>query len=391
MKINNQRDAVIVAYGRSPMARAFKGSFSKMHPLAFGAQTLKGVLDKLDQFDPSCVDDVIVGCAMPEKYLGYNVARLLAQRAGLPDRVPGQTVNRFCSSGLQSIATAANAIKAGECDVIIAGGIELMTGIEMTHPEIYQEAALTAMVPDAYMAMGLTAENVAAQYHVSREAMDRMAAESHQKAARAQQSGKFKREIIPILVETDNGEVTVREDEGIRPDTTADSLAQLKPCFKKDGIVTAATSSQMTDGASFVVIMAREKAERLGYEPIAKFTAFTVEGVPAGIMGIGPIKAVPKVMAKSGLTIEDMDAIELNEAFASQAIACIETLGLPIERVNVNGGAMALGHPLGATGTVLTCKLLSILEANQGRYGLVTMCIGGGMGAAGIFEMEAKH
>ncbi len=388
--MNNKRDAVIVAYGRSPLAKAYKGSFAKTHPIEYGAQTLKGVIAKLPGFDPSVVDDVIVGCATPERYTGYNIGRLIAQRAGFPDSVPGQTVNRFCSSGLQTIVTAANAIMANQMDVIIAGGVEMMTDTNMGHPEEYQDALLAEQIPGTYMSMGLTAENVAERCGITRHEMEAMAVESHKKAAAAQAAGKFIDEIIPITVETDNGPVVISQDEGIRPNTNMLDLASLKTPFKEYGLVTAATSSQMTDGTSFVVLMSREKAEELGYTPVAKFVSFAVGGVAADVMGLGPIVAVPKVMKRAGLTIDDMDVIEINEAFASQAIACIRELKLPLGKINPNGGAMALGHPLGATGAVLTCKALSELKRTNGRYALITMCIGGGMGAAGIFEIEQQ-
>lgn len=387
--MNNKRDAVIVAYGRSPLAKAYKGSFAMMHPIEYGAQTLKGVIAKLNGFDPAVVDDVIVGCATPEKYTGYNIGRLIAQRAGLPDSVPGQTVNRFCSSGLQTIATAANAIMANQMDVIIAGGIEMMTGMNMSYPEEYQDVLLAEQIPGTYMPMGITAENVVERFGVTRQEMEAMAVESHRKAAAAQASGKFVDEIIPITVNTDDGQIVVSQDEGIRPGTKMEDLSSLKTPFKEDGSVTAATSSQMTDGASFVILMAREKAEEFGYTPVAKFVSFAVGGVAADVMGLGPIVAVPKVMKRTGLNMDDMDVIEINEAFASQALVCIRELKMPLEKVNPNGGAMALGHPLGATGAVLTCKALSELKRINGRYALITMCIGGGMGAAGIFEKEA--
>lgn len=386
--MKNQRDAVIVAYGRSALAKANKGSFAQMHPVEYAAQTLKGTVAQLKDFDPAWVEDIVVGCSSPEGYTGFDIARLIAQRAGFPDSVPGQTLTRFCSSGLQSIETAANAIKAGEMDVVIAGGVERMTGMLMGLPEEYQDQELLKYKPHTYISMGMTAENVAEMYHVTREEMEAMAVESHRKADEANRAGKFKEEIIPITVQTEKGEIIFDADEGIRPGTNAEGLAKLKPCFMENGRVTAATSSQMTDGAAFVVLMARETAEKLGYQPIAKFVSFAVGGVPAEIMGIGPTVAVPKVMRKTGLTVNDMDVIELNEAFASQAIACIRELGMPQERVNPNGGAMALGHPLGATGSVLTCKILSELKRRKGKYGLVTMCIGAGMGAAGILEME---
>ena len=386
--MNNAREAVIVAYGRTPMARAFKGGFVETHPVEYAAQALKGVLAKAPSLDPSIIEDVLAGCSMPERYVGFNVARLIAQRAGMPDAVPGQTINRFCSSGLQAIATGANAIMAGEMDVVVAGGVELMTGISMGHPEEYQDALLREQIPGTYLSMGITAENVAARYGITRPEMEAMAVRSHQKAAAAQAQGKFVEEIIPITVETENGPIILTADEGIRPGTTAEALAALEPCFKEDGVVTAATSSQMTDGAGFVVMMSRERAQALGCTPIARFVSYAVGGVAAEVMGIGPVVAIPKVMAKTGLTVDDMDVIELNEAFAAQALACIRDLKLPEEKINPNGGAMALGHPLGATGAVLTCKALSELKRTGGKYALITMCIGGGMGAAGIFEME---
>jgi len=370
------------------MAKANKGAFAQTHPVEFAAQALVGTLDRLPGLDRSMIDDVVMGCANPEKKCFWNIARLVAQRAGLPDSVTGVTINRFCSSGLQAIAFAANAIMADQMDIVCAGGVELMTGLDMNPALEYADEKLVEMKPDTYISMGLTAENVAAQYDISRVEMEQMAVESHAKAAAAQAAGKFKDEIIPIRVEKDGQEVLATEDEGIRPGTSLEGLAGLKPCFKADGRVTAATSSQMTDGAAFVVVMARETAEKLGIKPIAKFVGFAVGGVPAGVMGLGPIKAVPKVMARTGLSVDDMDVIELNEAFAAQALACIRDLKLPKEKINPNGGAMALGHPLGASGAFLTCKALSELQRTGGKYGLVTMCIGGGQGAAGIFEME---
>lgn len=386
--MNNNRDAVIVAYGRAPLARAYKGSFASTHPIEYAAQVLTGVLNKLPGLDVSLIDDVIVGNAFPERYTGYNVGRQIAQRAGLPDSIPGQTVNRFCSSGLQSIATAANAIMANQMDIIVAGGVERMTDIVMLPPEEYQDQELASMIPGTYMPMGITAENVAEKYGITREAMEQMAVDSHKKAAKAQAEGKFTEEIIPVHIKTAEGEQLITQDEGIRPNTSMESLAALRPCFKEDGIVTAATSSQMTDGAGFVVLMARETAQKLGFTPIARFAAYSVAGVASDIMGIGPIEAIPKVLKRTGLSIDDIDTIELNEAFASQALACINTLNLPLDKVNPNGGAMALGHPLGATGAILTCKALSELKRTKGKYALISMCIGGGMGAAGIYELE---
>jgi acetyl-CoA acyltransferase len=385
--MNEAREAVVIAYGRTPLARAYKGGFAETHPVEFGAQALKGMLQKT-KLDASLIEDVMVGCAMPERYTGYNIARLLAQYAGLPDSVPGQTINRLCASGLQAIVTAANAIMAGQIDVAVAGGIELMTGIAMEHPAEYRHKPLDMQLPGAYMTMGITGENVAERYAISRADMEELAVQSHQKAAAAQAAGKFDDEIIPVTVKTENGPLTLGSDEGIRPGTNAEALAALKPCFKADGLLTAGTSSQMTDGAAFMLLMSREKAQEMGIAPIAKFVAFASAGVAADIMGIGPVAAIPKVLAIAGLTLADMDTIELNEAFASQALVCIRELGLPPEKVNPNGGAMALGHPLGATGAVLLCKALGELKRTGGRYAMVTMCVGGGMGAAGIFEME---
>lgn len=387
--MNQARDAVVVAYGRTPLARAFKGAFVQVHPVEYAAQALAGVLSRVPGLAPALIDDVIVGCAVPERHCGFNVGRLIAQRAGLPATVPGQTVNRFCSSGLQAIATAANAIMAGQMDVVVAGGVERMTDMVMGHPEEYQDARLTGLVPGTYLPMGITAEIVAERYGITRPEMEALAVESHRKAAAAQAAGKFRDEIVPVVVATENGPATIAADEGVRPGTTMEGLALLKPCFKEDGVVTAATSSQMTDGAGFVVLMSREKAEAMGIAPVARFLGFAVSGVAAEVMGLGPIEAVPKVMKQVGLTVDDMDVIELNEAFAAQALACIRELKLPAAKVNPNGGAMALGHPMGATGAVLTCKAVAELKRTAGKYALVTMCIGGGMGAAGVFKMEA--
>lgn len=385
----DKREAVIAAYGRSPVGKAPKGVFCRTHPVDFGAQTLLGVLAKVPQLDPVDIDDVVVGCAYPEERQGWQFSRVIVQRAGLPDSVCAQTLTRFCSSGLQAIATGANAIIANQADVVVAGGVESMTMVrKMSFPEEFWEEGLAQTYPEAYMAPGLTAELVAERYHVTRADMEAMAVESHRRAHAAQEAGLFDGEIIPIqAVQEDGSRVEIRKDEGVRPGTTPEKLAQLKPCFKEDGLVTAATSSQMSDGASFVVLMSREKAEALGIRPIARLVGFAVAGCPSEIMGIGPIHAVPKVMGRTGMSLEQMEVIELNEAFAAQALPCIRELGMDPARVNPNGGAMALGHPLGATGAVLTCKLLSQLKRQGGRYGMVTMCIGGGMGAAGIFEL----
>ncbi|MBQ4249874.1 MAG: thiolase family protein [Clostridia bacterium] len=385
-------NVVVVAYGRAPVGRAYKGSLKNLHPVDLGAQVLKGVLAKIPALDPAMIDDVVVGCARPQDFQGNNIARLVSLRAGLPVSVTAQTINRFCSSGLQAIATGANAIAAGQADVIVAGGVEMMSYMPSmkagsTSKDVF-ESWLSENIPGVYMPMGITAENVAAQYGVTREAMDEMAVASHKKAAAAQESGKFDGEIIPIEAIDDEGnKITVTKDEGIRPNSTVEKLATLVSPFKADGKVTAGTSSQTSDGAGFVVLMSKEKANELGLKPIAKFLGFATGGVEPHIMGMGPVAAVPKVFKITGLKMEDMDVIELNEAFAAQAIPVMDELGMPKDKVNPNGGAIAMGHPLGATGAVLTCKALSELKRNGGKYALITMCIGGGMGAAGIYEM----
>lgn len=387
MNLNN---AVIVAYGRSAIARAGKkGALRQMHPVDIAGLTLKGILDeKLPQFNRDLIEDVILGCAIPEGKQGLNPARLVAARAGLSDSVCGLTVDRFCSSGLQAIAIAATQIQCGMSDVLVAGGVESMTALPMTidrsgdvNPWLIENR------PGHYAPMGVTAENVAARYGISREEMDAFAVESHKKAAIAQEEGRFDKEIVALMgVDDEGNEILFNKDQGIRKGSTVESLAALKPCFKKEGTVTAATSSQVSDGASFVVMMSEAKAQELGLKPIAKLVGFTVAGCDPDYMGLGPIEAVPKLMDKVGMSVEDMDVIELNEAFASQAIACIRDLKLDPAKVNPNGGAIALGHPMGCTGAFLTCKALNELERIDGKYAMVTMCIGGGMGAAGIFE-----
>ncbi|MBR2743373.1 MAG: thiolase family protein [Clostridia bacterium] len=385
-------NVVVVAYGRSPVGRAYKGSLKNLHPVDLGAQVLKGVLARVPKLDPKDIDDIVVGCARPQDFQGNNIARLVALRAGVPYTVSAQTINRFCSSGLQAIATAANAIAAGQADVVVAGGVEMMSYMPSmkagsTSKDVFNEW-LAENIPGVYMPMGITAENVAAKYNVSRQAMDELAVASHKKAAAAQETGKFDDQIIPIEAIDDEGKtITVTKDEGIRPNSTVEKLAALTSPFKADGKVTAGTSSQTSDGAGFVVLMSKEKADELGIAPIAKFLGFATGGVEPHVMGLGPIAAVPKVFKITGLSMKDIDVIELNEAFAAQAIPVMDELSMPREKVNPNGGAMAMGHPLGATGAVLTCKALSELKRTNGKYGLVTMCIGGGMGAAGIYEM----
>ena len=385
------REAVIVAYGRSAVCKSRKGSFAGTHPIEYSAQVLKGVLDKIPQLDKADIEDVIMGCAVQHTTTSMNVAKSVAVRAGLPENVAGQSLNRFCSSGLQAIATGAAAIMANQGDVIVAGGVESMTDTYAPYPEEYWDKWLAENFPGVYMGMGITAENIVKKYGVTREEMDQMACESNQKAAKAQKEGKLAPSIIPVTVtDAEGNEKVVTEDEGIRPGTNMESLAGLKTCFipaEEGGTVTAATSSQTSDAAAFVVLMEAEKAKELGIKPIARLVSFGVTGCDSTMMGLGPIYAVPKALKRAGLSLDDMDVIELNEAFAAQAIPCIKTLGMNPEKVNPYGGAMALGHPMGATGAFLTCKALDYLQDTNGRYGMVTMCIGGGMGAAGIFEL----
>ena len=385
------REAVIVAYGRTPCCRARKGGLADMHPVDYAAQALKGVLAKVPQVTPDMIGDVITGCAMPVNELNLNTSRLIVNRAQLPDEVPAQTINRFCSSGLQAIATAANAIIAGEYDCAVAGGVECMTKCFFPYDvAAYGNKWIEENYPGGYMTMGETAERVADHYNISRVDMEKMALESHTKAAAARKAGKLAPCIIPVV--KDDGTV-ISEDDGILADadgnlkTSMEKMAGMKPCFRENGKVTAATSSQTTDAAAYVVVMAADKAAELGIKPIAKFVAFSVAGCDATEMGMGPLYAIPKVMKKTGMTTDQMDVIELNEAFASQALACIRELGLDMNKVNPYGGAMALGHPMGATGAFLTAKALDWLLDNNGKYALISMCIGGGMGAAGIFEL----
>ena len=382
------REVVVAAYGRTGIAKARKGGLHLTHPVDFAGQLLAGVAARVPQLSPEEIDDVVLGCARPQEIQCSNIGRLSALRAGFPASVPGQTVSRLCSSGLQAIGSAANSIAVGEADVILAGGVEFLTAIGMGTPEEYQCQALKEIDPGPYLSMGLTAENVARRYGVTRQEMEALAVESHRRAHAAQEAGVFGAEIIPVNAGQEGGGTAVfRRDEGIRPGTSPEKLAELKPCFLEDGLVTAATSSQVSDGAAAVLLMSREKARALGIQPVARFLGFAVAGVDPSYMGVGPIYAVPKLMKRLGLTVADMDVIELNEAFAAQAIPCIRELGIdPDRQLNPNGGAMALGHPLGATGGILSCKVLNELSRRQGRYGLVTMCIGGGMGAAGIYE-----
>lgn len=379
-------NCVVVAYGRSAIAKAGKGSLAKVNPVDFGAEVLKGVIEKLPQLEPSLIEDVILGCAIPEGQMGLNPARNIILRAGLPESIPGQTINRFCASGLQSIATAASMIMSGLQEVVVAGGVESMTCPVLSSEESYLNEWLLRET-EAYVPMGITAENVAEKYKISRSQMEELAVRSNERAAFAVENGFFDSEIIPVGGLNPEGQAfAFQRDEGYRKGTSLESLANLKPCFKAEGLVTAATSSQRSDGAGFVVLMSEKKAKELGIRPLAKFISFAVTGLDPALMGLGPISAVESVLKKSGVALSEVDVIELNEAFASQALASIETLGLDMEKVNPRGGALALGHPLGATGAILTCKAINYLDHIKGRYGLITMCIGGGMGAAGLIE-----
>ncbi|HAY3120084.1 TPA: thiolase family protein [Staphylococcus aureus] len=390
------QEAYIVAYGRSATAKAKQGALFHERPDDVAAKVLQGVLKRIDgKFNKNMIEDVIVGTAFPEGLQGQNIARTIALRTGLSDTVPGQTVNRYCSSGLQTIAIAANQIMAGQGDILVAGGVELMSAVPMGGNEPTNNPTLQYDAIGASYPMGLTAENVASQFDVSREDQDTYAVRSHQRAYDAQRDGRFKDEIIPIQVnsvEYTNAGPKVHtnifdQDEFIRPDTTMEALAKLRTVFKADGTVTAGTSAPLSDGAGFVVLMSGDKVKELGVTPIARFVGYKAVGVDPKIMGIGPAYAIPEVLSLSNLSVEDIDLIELNEAFASQTIASIKEVGLDISRTNVNGGAIALGHPLGATGAMLTARLLNEMGRRpDSRYGMVTMCIGVGMGAAAIFE-----
>lgn len=381
------KNCVIVAYGRSAIGRAGKGTLAQTNPVDFGAEVLEGVIARVPKLDPKEIDDVIVGCAIPEGKMGLNPARNIILRAGLPHYIPGQTVNRFCSSGIQTVAIGASMIMSGMQNVVVAGGVESMSCPVLSSKEEYLDKWLLDHT-ECYVPMGITAENVAKKYQISRERMEEMAVASHAKAAEAVESGWFEAEIIPVTGYTPEEEAIVMEkDECVRKGTSAEVLATLKPCFKEDGVITAGLSSQRSDGAGFVVLMSEEKAGELNIAPIAQVVSFAVTGLDPEYMGMGPVSAVEKVMKQTGLTVDDMDVIELNEAFASQALASIDQLGLDPEKVNPHGGALAMGHPLGATGAILLGKALHHLTDTQGRYGLITMCIGGGMGAACIVEI----
>jgi acetyl-CoA acyltransferase len=388
------KEAVIVSAVRTPIGKAKRGGFATVRPDELAAAAIKELLNRTPNLDPAQIEDVIFGCAFPEGEQGMNVARMIALRAGLPDTVPAETINRYCSSGVQSIAHIAHAIKSGGIEIGIGGGVESMSMVPMMGYKFSPNPHFAQDLPHYYTNMGLTAENVSIKYGITREQQDEFALKSNQKAAKAVDSGLFDPELIPIDVEVteyvdgkaEKRSFTVKRDEGPRADTNTDALAKLKPAFKEGGTVTAGNSSQMSDGASAVMVMSAEKAMELGLNPLARFVSFAVGGVPPELMGIGPIAAIPKALKVAGLSLNDIDLIELNEAFAAQSLAVIQTLEIDSEKVNVNGGAIALGHPLGCTGSKLTTQLIYEMGRRKSKYGMVTMCIGGGMGAAAIFE-----
>lgn len=399
------REVVIASSVRTAVGKAYKGTLRATRPDELAATAIKGALERIPQLDTREIEDVIIGCAMPEAEQGMNVARIASLRAGLPVECSAMTINRFCSSGLQAIAIAAERIMAGAMDVAVAGGTESMTMIPMGGHKISPNPWLVEKYPDAYLSMGLTAERLARRYGVTREKADEFSLRSHQKAVAAIQSGHFEDEIVPVSVTftSPNGasatssrsgaaaklarkEMAFKVDEGPRADTTLEALASLRPAFHAHGTVTAGNSSQMSDGAAAAVVMSAERAKALGIKPLARYVAFATAGYKPEEMGVGPVYAIPKALKMAGLKLSDIDVIELNEAFAAQSLAVIEAAELDIERINPNGGAVALGHPLGCTGAKLTATIIRELKRRNGRYGLVTMCVGGGMGAAGIFE-----
>lgn len=389
------REAVIVSAVRTAVGKAPRGALKDTRPDELGALAVREAVRRVPGLAPADVEDCIMGCALPEAEQGLNMARIIALRAGLPITTAGITINRFCSSGLQAIAFAAQQIATGQHEVVVAGGAESMSLVPMSGNKYAPNPTLAADWPDVYLTMGLTAEIVARRYGISREDQDRFALRSHRNAMAAQQAGKFDDEIVPVETVrwvVDDGRpraepLILRQDEGVRPDTSLDALAKLKPVFARDGTVTAGNASQTSDGAAAAVVMSAARARQLGVEPLAIFRAFAVAGVSPEEMGIGPVHAIPRALRQAGLRLDDIGLIELNEAFAAQALAVIALAGLDLDRVNVNGGAVALGHPLGATGAKLTATLLAEMRRRQVRYGMVTMCVGGGQGAAGIFEL----
>lgn len=383
------QEAYIIQAKRTAIGKAIKGSLAQVRPDDLGAYVIQDILKNVPSLKREEIDDCVIGCSFPEGEQGMNVAKIMAMRAGLPFDVPGVTVNRFCSSGLQAISMAADRIRLGEADVMIAGGAESMSAVPLGGAKPAPNPYLVENMPEAYVSMGITAENVAKKYEITREQQDSFAVLSHQKAWAAQTSGRFDDEIVPVLLPNwgKPGEKWFNKDEGIRAETTLESLAKLKPAFLNGGTVTAGNSSQTSDGAAITLLMSEPKVKELGLKPIAVWRGFAVAGVEPELMGIGPIKAIPKVLKQVGLTLEDIDLFELNEAFASQSLAIIKTLNIDVAKVNVNGGAVAFGHPLGCTGAKLTATLLHEMTKRKLKYGIVTMCIGGGMGAAGVYEL----
>jgi acetyl-CoA acyltransferase len=377
------KEAVIVAARRTAVGRALKGTLANTRPDDLAIQVMRGMLDDLPSLPTEIIDDVVLGCAMPEAEQGLNIARIVALRAGLPQSSSAMTINRFCSSGLQAIANCAERVMVGAIDCAIAGGLESMSMVPMGGNKTALNVEIVREQPEIYISMGLTAENVARQFEISRADQDAFALESHKKAIAAISAGKFKGEIVPVT--TAEGKV-FDTDECPRADTSLEALGKLRPAFALGGSVTPGNSSPINDGAASVVVMSASKAKELGLEPLARWVGFAVAGVAPEIMGIGPVEAIPKVLRQTGLRLEDIDLIELNEAFAAQSLAVIRKLDLDPAKVNVNGGAIALGHPLGCTGAKLTATVLAELRRRKGRYGMVTMCVGGGMGAAGVFE-----
>jgi acetyl-CoA acyltransferase len=389
------KEAVVVSAVRTAVGKAPKGTLRSTRPDDLGAVAVRGALDRVPALDAKEVEDVIIGCAMPEGEQGMNMARIISLRASLPIESAAMTINRYCASGLQSIALAAERIRGGGADVIVAGGAESMSYVPFGGNKVAVNPWLVDHYPNSYLSMGLTAERVAKHYGITREESDQFALESHQKALHAVAAGKFDDEIVPVQVTTTiangNGKPAQKEkefrvDEGPRADTSAEALAKLRPAFHAQGVVTAGNSSQTSDGAAAAVVMSDERAHALGIKPLARFVAYAYAGCLPEEMGIGPVYAIPKALKMAGLTLDDIDVIELNEAFAAQSLAVIKTLGLDRSKVNVNGGAIALGHPLGCTGAKLTATILREMKRRGSKYGLVTMCVGGGMGAAGIFE-----
>jgi acetyl-CoA acyltransferase len=391
------RDAVIVSSVRTAVGKAYKGTLRTTRPDDLAASVIREAIARVKGLDPKEIEDVILGCAMPEAEQGMNVARIASLRAGLPVEISAMTINRFCSSGLQAIALAAERIRSGSSEVIVAGGTESMSLVPMGGNKISPNPWLMDNYPDAYLGMGLTAENLSKKYGITREQSDEFSFQSHQKALAAIALGNFKEEVVPIevsitAVDASNGnrpkttKVTFDTDEGPRADTSLEALAKLKPAFHLHGIVTAGNSSQMSDGGAAAVVMSAERARALGAKPLARFVSFATAGCPPEEMGVGPVFAIPKALKLASLKLDQIDVIELNEAFATQSLTVIKLAGLDPARVNPNGGAVALGHPLGCTGAKLTASILRELARRKARYGMVTMCIGGGMGAAGIFE-----